>query len=296
VIEVAFADAALARRADPALAHFRCAGGRVDVEAAVFADRDGYAIRIDGRSDSRCPDLEAVGPMVKLAVASAATNRTRFACMLHAAMLRAGDACLLLPAAPGSGKTCLSAGLAAAGLAYHSDEVCLLDPDTLHARGLPLALTVKDSGWPILAPLHPRLGRLQAHRRVDDKIVKYLPPPIVPGDRDLDRAWPVRWLVLPRFDPDGTDALVPTHRVEMLQALMHECVASRLRLAADEIDKLVRWLSGIACYRLSFTSLDAGVRLLTELCRPERGHPRLAEERMAGGHADRGEPALTASA
>lgn len=264
VVDLGLPDRALARRVAAPLAHLR-SEREASVRVELVREADGFALVALGALLERCSEPAAVVPMVKGGLATLAVNRARFALFVHAAMLRAGDGALLLPAAPGSGKTCLSAGLAAAGLAYHSDEITLLEPDGFAARGLPVALTVKRGAWPVLQPLYPGLARLATHRRVDGQAVRYLPPPVAPGDPALDRPWPVRWIVLPRFEAGAVARLEPVARVEALRALLDECLASRLALDPPTVDRLAAWIGGIACRRLVFGDLAEAVGLLVGL-------------------------------
>jgi len=271
VVDLGLPDRALARQVGAALGHLRSAA-RADVRVELVRGPDGFALVAEGSVLERCADPAAAVPMVKGGLATLAVNRTRFGLFVHAAMLRAGDAALLLPASPGSGKTCLAAGLARAGLAYHTDEITLLEPDGLAARGLPVALTVKRGAWSILRPLYPTLERLATHERVDGQIVRYLPPPVTPGDPALDRAWPVRWLVLPRFEAGAETRLEPVARVDALRALFDECLALRLPLTPATVDRLTAWIGRIDCRRLVFGDLAEAVSRLAHLtAEPARG-------------------------
>ena len=90
-------------------------------------------------------------PTLKHALISEAVNRHGFDLLVHAAMLRVGDRAVP-PAAPGSGKTCLSLALAAAGFAWHTDETTLLLGEDLKARGVPACPCVEEPAWPLVAP------------------------------------------------------------------------------------------------------------------------------------------------
>jgi len=177
VFEVGFANASLHERVDPAVRHLGTilpATAMVDVRGG---DDGSFVVSVDGEEADRCESPRAVGPMVKGVLNATAVNRESFAFYLHAAMLQRGEEAVLLPGAPQSGKTCLSAALARAGFAYRTDEVTLLDYQGLTARGAPVALTIKQSAWPLLQPLYPEIDGLPVHHRADDKIIKYLPPP-----------------------------------------------------------------------------------------------------------------------
>ena len=173
---------------------------------------------------------------------------------------------MLLPASPGSGKTCLSLGLAHAGFAYHTDEIALLDGEDLHVRGVPVCPCVKDGGWPVISRLYPDIDTLQSHHRVDGKTVKYIPPPLDGHDVDPDQAWPVRWLVFPKYVRGSATELLPLSRVEGLRRLLEECLALRTPLNEVTVASLARWIAGIDCRTLTFSSLDDAVVLVRRLC------------------------------
>ena len=225
----------------------------------VVADGDGFAIVRDGAVVERAAARAGLAPQIKSAAIVAALNAQGFRLFLHAAMLRLGDAAVLLPAAPGSGKTCLSAALARAGFAYHSDEVTLLEGSALRARGVPVALTVKEPAWPVLRSRYPEIDRLTVHHRIDGKVCKYLPPPVDRGDPDLDRSWPVRALVFPRFDPAAKTGLEPLGRLEALQRLLAECLAIPAGLDARLVEDLAQWIEGVEAFALPFSDLDSAI-------------------------------------
>ena len=265
VFELGFGGEALCRAVDPALRHLATAA-RPDATIAVIADAHGFSVLIDGQELERCGSIEVLAPTVKGGLNAAAVNRRDFAFYLHAAMLRRGGAALLLPAAPGAGKTCLAAALSRTGFAYHTDEITLLERTTFAARGAPVALTVKDGGWPVLEPLYPEIAGLPTHLRVDRQTVRYLPPPVDASDPALEQPWPVRWIVFPRYTPEGPCGIERVPRVDALRLLFDECLALRLTLDAEQIQALVDWIAGIECHALAFNDLRTAVRLIEEVC------------------------------
>lgn len=255
---------------EPVLAVFALqagpSGGGEEVVLQLVRDDDGYRLVRGGVTLDECAELDEIAPVIKAELLVTAINRYHYSFYLHAAMLRAGDACLLLPAAPGSGKTTLSTALARAGFAYHSDEVTLLDEERLAARGVPLCPAVKEGAWPVLEPLYPGLPDLPEHYRADDKIVRYLPPPVRAGDPALDSHWPVRWMVFPRYQAGAGTALRPLSRIEALRRMLDECLAMRLRLDTEVVARLARWIEGVECRELDVGLLDDAVQALRGLC------------------------------
>ena len=205
--------------ADEVLGHFHGPQARADCRVELRPQRAGWSLWIDGERREETSDQGLV-PTLKHALIAEAVNRHGFDLLVHAAMLRSGDRALLLPAAPGSGKTCLSLALAAAGFAWHTDETTLLLGEDLKARGVPACPCVKEPAWPLVAPLSPGLIERQIHRRADGKIVRYAVPPCDPRDSSLATPWPVRWLVFPRYVGTGGTRLVRLERIEALRRLL----------------------------------------------------------------------------
>ena len=202
--------------------------------------------------------------MVKHAVVAEAVNRCGFALYVHGAMLRYGDAAMLLPAAPGSGKTCLSLALAASGLNWHTDEMILLEGEGLRARGVPACPCIKEPAWALIERFSRELYGRRVHRRADGQTVRYPPPPCDPGDPALSLHWPVRWLVFPRHTPGGGVRLMELGRVAAVSRLMAETPAMRADLQPAFVRKMVDWIGAIECYALEFDGLEDAA---AELCR-----------------------------
>jgi hypothetical protein len=267
VFGVALPDAATRARIEPLLRHLASdeAPSRwLAVQPEEGAQGEGFVILLDGVVVETSPSLEALGPQVKSALTVAAINAYGFALYVHAAMLRppGSSGAILLPAAAGSGKTCLSAALATAGYAYHTDEITLLSGPSLCARGVPVCLTVKEPAWPVLADRYPALADLASHQRIDGKTCKYLPPPVDPADPALAAEWPVVALVFPRYAPGVETRLSRLPRLDALGRLLEQCLAIRLDLDAATVGRLVDWIAEVEVYELWFADLDGAVSAL----------------------------------
>jgi hypothetical protein len=266
---VGFATAAEALAVDEVLGHFRPRGPTRTCRAACVPEGAGTALWIDGTRHDVARTAEGLVPMVKHALIAEAVNRQGF------------ELCI-----PGSGKTCLSLALAAAGLGWHTDETVLLEGEALLARGVPACPCVKEPAWPLVEPLVHGLEAARVHRRVDGKIVRYPPPPVDLHEPALSRAWPVRWIVFPRYVPTGAAGLTPLSRVEGLRRLLAETPAMRARLDARLVGRLVDWLGGIRCYALELDGFEPAVTALRGLvaardpaARRRGRHPGLAQDR-----------------
>ena len=120
------------------------------IRSNVYRDRMGI---------ETAPRLSYLGPVVKAVLWEAAVGAHDFLFYIHAGVVGAGESCILLPAAAGSGKSSLTAALTHAGFRYFSDEVALIDRTTFRVPPVPLAICVKDTGWDLMIRYHPTSRR-----------------------------------------------------------------------------------------------------------------------------------------
>ncbi len=249
----------------PALAHLEAEPAPSDVVFEVL-DVEGGHVLLDGIAPfSFCRDLDRVTPRFKTWLLQTAVRHHSYFLEIHAGVVSNGEKCVLLPAAPGSGKTTLTAALAAAGFHYFSDEVALLEEPDLEVRPVPISLSVKSGALEVLAPLFPQLRRSPKHTREDSETVTYLNPPAASFRYDLTRTYPAGWIVFPQYSPSATTALRPIGKAEALARLMKEVLVVGTTLDTRIVRSLVRWIQQVDCYELPNSSLSQAVQLVSSL-------------------------------
>ena len=220
----------------------------------------------DGTPVGYAPRLSVLGPVVKAALWQSAVNAHDFLFYIHAGVVGMDESCMLLPAAAGSGKSSLTAALSHGGFRYFSDEVALIERTTFKVPPVPLAICVKSTGWDLMARFYPDILTLPMHHRDDGKDVRYIPPPA--GAAQQPPA-PVSHIIFPRHEKDAPTELKPITRSEALGRLMGECQALRRRLDQKNVGQLVRWIAGIDCYALTFSSLEDAVGRIAQVTASE---------------------------
>jgi hypothetical protein len=251
----------------PVLAHLEI--DREETTRALLAiETSGtrYVLLEDGVPVEEPAPLHAITPLVKMHLRRLSVDQHRYFAQLHAAAVLAGDGCWLLPGETGSGKTTLAATLLAAGFSLLSDEVVLLEPETLAVRPVPLALTVKCGAVAPLSALHPALAALPVHEREDGKRVRYLPPPPASVAADHASGYPVRGVVFPRYRAGRPGELGRIGRLEALGRLLGACVSLPDWLDRRSVARMVEWMSRLDCYELRTSDpSDALARMRTIL-------------------------------
>lgn len=249
----------------PVLAHLACKASSQPMVLDVLGGAEGYVVMHDMLPVSYCRQVEELAPRIKGHIRQFAIDRFSFFLEIHAGVVSNGEKCILLPGAPGSGKTTLTAGLVCSGFRYFSDEHALLDETSLHVWPVPVALAVKPGSVEALTPKWPEVGRLQIHLREDGKRVRYLKPPdssIAPDTRQ-----PVGWIIFPCYDPDAGTSMQPISRADALRRLMGECMVLPELLNEARVERLIQWMRSLECFELRMSSLDEAVGLVTRLCR-----------------------------
>lgn len=261
---VRYAEPVQAEWVHPAIAHLAVAAAAPDCRIDIVATSEQQLIYLDEAPFHACDDHDQLAPIVKGLIWQRALRDADYFLNIHAGVVSDGRTCTLLPAAPGSGKSSLTAALCRAGFRYFSDEVALLSAATFRVVPVPLSMCFKREGWDLMAPYYPELAGLKAHRRGDGKVVRYLSPPA--GMRPAsDAAQPVGRVIFPRYAAGAETALEPMGRVAALQQLMDECLAIPAPLTVQRVREMVDWVAGIDCYALPMSSLDRAVELIRAL-------------------------------
>ena len=188
--------------------------------------------------------------------------RSDFLLTIHGGVVGAGGgrAWLALPATPGSGKSTLTAALAAAGFAYGSDELMLLGHD-LSVRPLSFPMCIKEASWPVLARRYPGLATSPVHHRYGHR-ARYLPPPAPL----TDNGWrPVAGFVFPRYAAEAATALVPLDPMTGMVRLFDQCLYVPRTLDLADVGRLVDFCARTPFYELPLSNLDAATTLVRDL-------------------------------
>ncbi|MBX3502621.1 MAG: PqqD family peptide modification chaperone [Alphaproteobacteria bacterium] len=263
---VAFASAALRESVQPLLSNWATAPGPA-IDIAMVERAQGVKIVVAGHVIGGAPSAAQAAVALRAVLTQLAVEHCGGLCVVHAGALAVAGGALLLPGHAGSGKSTLSAGLAASGFDMMSDDTTLLTGDPPGVAALPTGLCVKRGSYAVLASRFPMLAALPEWSRPDGVVAKYLRPGRdVPWAAD-EPIVPVRWLVFPHYHPAHETRLVPLSRARALERLLPEVYCLSGTLDAANLDALIAWIGRVECYELPLSSLDAAVAEVRQLCR-----------------------------
>jgi hypothetical protein len=269
---VRFEHPAQLRLVDAVLGHLACtdaAPATMVLELQGYLTSNGKHLRSriyrDGIAINSIPRLSQLAPFVKAALWQSAVNAYEFQFYIHAGVVGTGKSCILLPASAGSGKSSLTAALTHGGYQYFSDEVALISRGTYLVPATPLAICSKSTGWDVMLRYHPDLMSLPMHRRDDDKLVRYIPPP---SHATKLRPARVSHIIFPRYRAAAATILEPIGRGDALERLMAECISAREDFTLADARHLPCWVGQIDCHQLTFSSLEEAVALIKKVAPP----------------------------
>ena len=184
--------------------------------------------------------------------------------MIHAAVVERGGRALLMPAPPGSGKSTLCAALVARGWRLLSDELALIDRESLRLVPLPRPISLKNASIEAIAKFWPEAAIGAPVRDTAKGTVAHASPPassVRSGSRMADPAW----IALPQFRAGDELALAPLSRaatfMQVVEAAFNYSVLGRegFEIVASLVDRC-------ACFRFTYGGdLAAAVACFDEL-------------------------------
>lgn len=183
--------------------------------------------------------------------------------MLHAAVVERGGRALLLPAAPGYGKTTLCAALAHRGWRLLSDEFGLMRPGTARLIPVPRPMPLKNESIAVLRQFAPdaEFGPEIPNTRKGD--IAHVRAPASSVRRAADEAVPA-WLVFPRWVAGARLTMEEIPKAEAFMFLASN--AFNYELHGEPAFVTLRDLvSQSSCYRLVYSDLVAAVEMLTSI-------------------------------
>ena len=226
---------------------------RAGASLIVYRERGRLVLVRDGRVIGRFLGAPAARwQLVRELVASA--NRPWLA-LLHASAAATPWGTLLISGDSGSGKSTLLAGLLHAGMDYVADDILPLEAGTGLVWPTRLAISVKQSSWPVVAPLFPELRRSPV-TRFGGRIMRYL----CPGERagEAGRGYPATAILFPRYRPDARTALA---RIDAVRALILLGEGGSVLPSTDAgLAEFIDWLQRVPAYELPYGLLAEGVR------------------------------------
>lgn len=230
---------------------------------ALVQSAEGFLIWRNSVPFACCQELRELAPLVHGELLATVCKSAECLAVIHAAAVTKDNHAILFPGDSGSGKSTLAAALITAGYGYLSDEIALLTRRPHGITPVPLSIGLKEGAWPILSSFHPGLMELPIHQRQDGKKIRYLPPVNLPQQAVPD--YPVKQIIFPRYQASKATSIRPISRAEALYRIAEGGYNVNGHLNTATVSELVRWIGGIKCYEICYSSLPEALSHVAEL-------------------------------
>jgi HprK-related kinase A len=198
---------------------------------------------------------------INLAVAA----RSHAYLTLHAAVLEKHGDALLLPAAPGHGKSTLCAALAHRGWRLLSDEFALLRPGGSQLVPIPRPIALKNQSIAVMRDFAPdALLGPEVHGTRKGTVAHVAPPPS--SVHRQSEAVPARRIVFPRWSAEAALQLTPVSAAHGFISVAQNAFNYEL-LGETGFDTVHHMIRQCDCFHLSYSDLDEAVAALDRLAR-----------------------------
>ena len=176
---------------------------------------------------------------------------------LHAAVLERGGRAVLLPAPPGSGKSTLCAALMLDGWRLLSDEMVLLDPQTLQVMPSARPISLKNRSIELMKSRAPqaRFGPV-AHDTLKGTVCH-----LAVSEASLARAHePANpaWVVFPRYQQGAGLSVRPRGKASALADLFSNCFNHQVH-GRDGFRSMARLMQQVSSHELVYDDLEAAL-------------------------------------
>ena len=179
---------------------------------------------------------------------------------LHASGVSVDGKALLFTGPPGSGKTVMVLSLLLKGYSCLSDEIILIDPDTLTAHPFPRSFHIEKE----VIKLFPELTRMITFSPHPDSSGKVrFDPGLISNGWIAEPSVP-RWVIFIDYKPEHGNIFSPVGKTQALSLLVEQAV-NLADYGEGGIDVLVKLVQQCECYMLKSGNLKSAAGMLKEI-------------------------------
>jgi len=218
---------------------------------------------VDGRSPFQPLAAAHHFPMLEWGLNWCVARRGHHLLMLHAAVLERGGRALILPGAPGAGKSTLCTALAHRGWRLLSDEFALVCPQYGRLLPLPRPIPLKNASIGVIRDFAPEAEIGPAFTGTRKGTVAHVRPPSAAVARMDEPATP-GWLVFPRWQAGSDTQLEPLSRSDAFLLVASNAFNYEL-LGETGFITAARLVERCGCHTLSYSNLDEAIARLGAL-------------------------------
>jgi HprK-related kinase A len=183
--------------------------------------------------------------------------------ILHAGTIEKNGHVLIMPAAPGSGKSTLTAAMVYNGWRLFSDELALVSLKDLQVYPCTRPINLKNNSIPVIQRYIKDSVFSSIAKDTHKGTVALLKPPTESVKRMHEPA-PLKTFIFPKYVPNATAKLTPIEQTEAFQILIDQSFNYHI-VGLEGFNVLSAVLHNKQCYHFEYSNFDDAQCVLSEL-------------------------------
>jgi HprK-related kinase A len=183
--------------------------------------------------------------------------------ILHAAAIEKNGHVIIMPAAPGSGKSTLTAALAYNGWRLFSDELSLISLKDSLVYPCTRPINLKNNSIDVIKEYLTQSVFSNIANDTHKGTVALLKPPADSVNR-MHEAAPLKHFIFPKFVAGAKASLKPINACDAFQIIIDQSFNYHI-LGADAFNLLSQKLNNIACYQFEYSDFEEAKIIFSEL-------------------------------
>ena len=185
--------------------------------------------------------------------------------VIHSAVVERDGGALVLPGAPGSGKSTLCAALALAEWRLLSDELTILSQTDGWVQAIPRPISLKGTSIELIQAYCPLVDMTPPVTDTRKGTIAYARPPVA-AVASSERSVPIAYVVFPKFKGNTELVFEPLSRATALTELMDNTFNVGL-MGSEGFTALARSIAQAKCYAVEYGDLSSILEWVDSTCR-----------------------------
>lgn len=183
--------------------------------------------------------------------------------IIHAAVIERNGLAAILPAPPGSGKSTLCASLIHEGWRLLSDELALIDLDTLQVVPMPRPVGLKNQSIDVVKQRYPSsVFGVVSSDTLKGSVCHIKPPQSSIEMQDV--SCPVGWIIFPRYQTGAASELRMKSKAQSFMEIANNSFNYSV-LGSLGFDILRNIVDRASCYSFKYSQLDEAIQIFADL-------------------------------
>lgn len=183
--------------------------------------------------------------------------------IIHSAVVAKGDTLVILPGKPGAGKSTLCAALVGEGWRLFSDELALVDTNTLQVHPVVRPISLKNKSIDVITERYPQFEAASRIQTSSKGIVSHFPAP-KESLALMSQPLAATHMVFPQFDSSAQCEISQVGQGEAMLSVIDDCFNYN-PLGKKGFETLSHLMASIECYSLHYGDLDTALSFMESL-------------------------------